>query len=279
VPDSWRPSLTLALLLATSALHAEEMESSGLRLGSVAMDTPAVMHERLLPLTRYLGQALRRPVTLHLSPNMKSAVKALAERQVDIAYLTPVAYLDAHELGQAQVVVKTVTQGQSAFDLRIVVHKDSPIRQVRDLAGKRFAFGDQAALLQRAVVVHAGMPLEKLGFHAFVGHYDNIARAVVSGEFDAGILKDTTAKEWERKGLRVLHQSPPLPPYNIAVGPHLSAEEARAIQKALIDLNPDYPPHRAALRALDAEYDGFAAATDAEYDVIRTLVAPFRGQH
>ncbi len=199
----------------------------------------------------------------------------MATGRVDIAYLTPVAYLKAHEKGNVRLVAKTITKGAKSFRLMLVVRDDSPIKTVRDLVGKNFAFGDQAALLQRAVVVNAGIRLEDLGSYQFLGHYDNIARGVANGDFDAGILKDTSAFDWEKKGLRVIHASPRLPPYNIVVSRYVDKRLYYKIKKAFLALNASDPAHLKVLRSLDANYDGFAPTHDAEYDVVRRLVKPF----
>jgi phosphonate transport system substrate-binding protein len=126
------------------------------------------------------------------------------------------------------------------------------------------------------VVVNAGMPLEKLGAYQFIGHYDNIARGIASGEFDAGILKDTTAAPWQKKGeLRVIHTSPELPPYNVAVSKRVDDRLAAEIRSALLDLKLENPEHRRVIHALDPSYTGFAPTGDAEYQVVRTLIRPF----
>ena len=246
-----------------------------IRFGSVAMDVPVVMQRRLAPLTEYLSQALGRPVVLVLAPNLPAAVAQIARGEVDFSYLTPVAYLDAHRSGGAELVARTVTRGESDFRLMIVVREDSPIRRVTDLRGKAFAFGDRAAILQRAVVVGAGLPLSRLGEYAFVGHYDNIARGVLSGDFDAGILKDTSAYAWRGKGLRILYASPPLPPYNIAARRGLDASVVRRVRTALLALRHGNGRDQAVIQALDPAYDGFAPVNDRDYDVIRRLIAPF----
>jgi len=172
-------------------------------------------------------------------------------------------------------MVKTVTRQQASFRLMIVVREDSPIHSVDALAGKTFAFGDRAALLQRAVVVGAGMPLEKLGRYDFLGHYDNIVRGVLNRDFDAGIVKDTTAYKWQHRGIRVLYASPDLPPYNIAASRHVNDALFRKLQRAFVALDVNNPAHAAVIKALSDDYDGFVPATDAEYDVVRTLIKPF----
>lgn len=247
-----------------------------LTLGSVAMDIPAVMHRRLNPLAEYLARELGHPVRLQLSPDLSKAVNDVAAGNVDIAYLTPIAYVKAQAAGNVHILAKTVTKGRDAFRLMLVTRADSPIRTVQDLAGKRFAFGDEAALLQRAVVVNAGIGLKQFSTYRFLGHYDNIARGVASGDFDAGILKDTTAYQWEKKGLRTIYTSPELPPYNVVAGRKVNEPLRRAIQAALLRLNAANPEQRAIIKALDEGYDGFAAASDADYDVIRVLVKPFQ---
>lgn len=265
------------LLTALHAINscADSLQHSEIRFGSVAMDTPAMMHHRLTPLTEYLTHELGQPVVLKLSPDMKEAITEVVTGNVELAYLTPVAYLRAHARGNTQLVAKTVTQGQGSFQLMIVVPEGSPIRRIEDLAGKTFAFGDPEALLQRAVVVGAGMPMEKLGKQGFLGHYDNIARAVVRGFYDAGILKDTTALKWQGKGLRVLHISPQLPPYNITASGKVDRTLLEKMRQAFLKLDDRNPVHLAVIKALDNEYDGFSATSDVEYDIVRALIKPF----
>jgi phosphonate transport system substrate-binding protein len=264
------------LLLAAWTLHATAGEKNHeLLLGSVAMDIPAVMHKRLKPLTMYLSKELGRPVLLKLSPNMGAAIADTAQGKVDLAYLTPVAYLKAHEQGGSQLIAKTITKGKGSFQLMIVVKENSPIKTVQDLVGKSFAFGDKAALLQRAAVVGSGIKLAQFSEYRFLGHYDNIARAVMNGDFDAGILKDTMAFKWQGKGLRILYRSPDLPPYNIAASNKIDKKLVVKLRQAFLNLNGKIPEHMRIIKALDKKYDGFAPTSDAEYDVVRQLIKPF----
>lgn len=268
--------IVIRMLLLTSIFTAGYSQAADeLRFGSVAMDIPAVMHQRLKPITEYLSQKLKRPVTLKLSPNMGAAINDAANGNVDLAYLTPVAYLKAHRKGNAQIVVKTVTEGKASFQLMIVVKRDSPYKTVQDLIGKSFAFGDEKALLQRATVVGAGISLEQFSEYKFIGHYDNIARAVANNDFDAGILKDTMAYRWENKGLRILYSSPDLPPYNITASANVSAELLQQLKDAFLALDGKNPEHLKIIHAVDKKYDGFSATSDAEYDIVRKLIAPF----
>ncbi len=263
--------LTLSLT-TSSTVSATKQE---LRFGSVAMDVPTEMHRRLTPLTRYLSEALDMPVTLKLAKNMPDAITDIAEGSVEIAYLTPVAYIKSHKKGNTRLVAKTVTKGRASFKLMIIVRKNSPIRTIEDLKGKSFAFGDKAALLQRAVVVGSGVKLKTLGSYKFLGHYDNIVRAVLHGEFDAGILKDTKAYQWQDKGIRIIYTSDELPPYNIAASSNVDDKLLEKLQSAFLNLNAENEEHKKIIKALDKKYDGFVATSDKEYDIVRKLIAPF----
>jgi len=266
-------AIIVAFLFCSAAYSANPNKE--LVLGSVAMDIPAEMHKRLKPLTQYLSKTLNRNVSLHLSPNMGVAIKDTIDGNVDLSYLTPVAYLKARAKSNAELLVKTVTNGKASFQLMIVVKQNSKIKDVNDLIGKTFAFGDKRALLQRATVVGAGIKLEQFKEMKFIGHYDNIARAVINGDFDAGILKDTKAFKWQDKGLRILYSSPHLPPYNITASKNVDPSLLAQLKKAFLALDSKNPEHLKIIKAVDKKYNGFAATNDAEYDVIRKLIAPF----
>jgi phosphonate transport system substrate-binding protein len=265
--------LHVLVLMPVKVWAAPEQE---ILFGSVAEDTPAMMHQRLTPLIDYLEKSIGRRVTLTLSPNMSEAINALSSGNVELAYLTPVAYIRARELANATLVAKVVNNKQEYFRLEIVVRNDSPIRNIADLAGKRFAFGDPAAKLQQAVVVNAGIPLKSLGERAYLGHYDNIVRGVLNRDYDAGIVTDSKARKWEKNGLRVIYSSPRLPPYNIAASRKLDHALFLKLQSALLSLDRNKPDDRRILDAMGEDYDGFAHTKDQEYDIVRKLIKPFR---
>lgn len=269
----WNLTSAIWLLGAASLVWAEVKP---IRFGSVAMDTPAVMQQRLKPLTAYLSDVLKRPVVLRLSPDMPSAIRSVANGEVELAYLTPVAYLNSHQQGKSQLIVKVVTDQQPSFKLVIVVRDDSSIRSVQDLAGKRFAFGDRAAILQRAVVAAADMPLERLGSYDFLDHYDNIVRGVLNKDYDAGILTDLEAYRWQERGVRIVYSSADLPPYNITASSVVNAELYATLRQAFLALDINKPEHRPIIESLGKHYTGFAPTSDAEYDVIRKLIKPFQ---
>lgn len=261
----------LLLLVVPSALAADKQPME-LQLGSVAMDIPAAMVKSMTPLARYLGTRTGYKVTFRASPDLTSAVKDLGSGNTHIAYLTPVAYIEAHERFKVVPLVSPLVQGKSTFRLVVVVRKGSGNWSMADLRGKTFAFGDEKALLQPAVVLEAGIRLEDFASSAYIKHYDNIAKAVLHGDFDAGILKESVAEKFLPEGLRVIHRSEPLPSYVFAVSRELPLTTIAKLKKAMLELKRDTPENIAVLDALDSSYEGFAPASNQDYDAVRKLV-------
>ena len=274
--------LALALILQTVpqvALAEENAASKELYFGSVAMAAPAIMHRRLLPLTKYLSEELQRPVSLKLSFDIATAIKDVSDGAVHLVYFTPVGYIKAKNNSDARLIAKTMTKEGGFFRLMVVTKQDSPIHNIQGLAGKRFAFGDKAAVLQRAVVIGAGMPLERLGSYAFLGNIDNIVSGVMNGDFEAGIVKDSIARKWEGKGLKILYTSSALPPFNIAANHNMNDHLFAQVRKALLKLDIRNPEHAKILQAMDEQYTGFALVKDQEYDIVRKLIEPLEKSH
>lgn len=262
--------------LFTTSAHAAPPAPDEIYLGSVAMDVPAAMVQRLTPLTAYLSKKTGLKVSFRASPNLDSAVNELGKDLTQIAYLTPVAYIEAHDQYKAKPLVSPLTHGKSTFNLVVVVPQDSNIQNMADLKGKSFALGDEKALLQRAVVVNGGINLNQFSRFGFLKHYDNIAKAVLNKDFDAGILKDTIYEKFAGKGLRKIHTSPPLSSYLFAVNERLPDESVKKLRAAFLELNADNPESKAILKQLDQGYDGFVVTEDKEYDEVRKLIAPFQ---
>jgi phosphonate transport system substrate-binding protein len=282
---SYHPIMTTCLLTALScffsaATHAAEITRDvTLQLGSVAMDTPAEMVKRLTPLTQYLSHAIGTPVNFHASPNLNSTVEDLGVNTTQIAYLTPAAYLEAREKHAVIPLVNPLNKGKGTFTLMVIVPKDSTVKTMSDLRGKKFAFGDKKAVLQPAVVETAGIKLEEFSSYDYLNHYDNIAKAVINGDFDAGIVKDSIAEKFSAQGIRVIHTSSALPSYIFAVNKNLPPRVIAKLKSAMLALKADTEENKAILTTLEKGYDGFEAAQDKDFDGIRKLLAHSKGKN
>ena len=263
---------TILFLLSSTVFAADKHAANELHMGSVAMDTPVEMVKRLTPLIQYLHEKTGYRIIFRASPNLDSAVEDLGRGSTQIAYLTPAAYLEAREIYAVAPLVSPISKGKTTFTLMVMVNKGSPYQNLADLRGKKFAFGDKKAVLQPAVLTYANFKLEDFSTFEFLNHYDNIAKAVINGDFDAGILKDTIAEKYAAQGLRVIHTSPPLPSYIFAVNKNLSPAIAAKLKNVLLELKNNTAAHQAILTSLEKGYEGFSASSDKDYDGIRKML-------
>lgn len=245
--------------------------SEPIYLGSVAMDVPTEMINRLAPVADYLSRQTGLNIEFKPSANLGNAVDDLSSGVTSLAYLTPAAYISAREKIGAIPVAAPLTKGKKTFTLIVAVAVDSPIRDCKDLPGKSFAFGDKKAYVQPGVLTECMGDLSKLGRVDYLNHYDNISKAVINGDFDAGIIKDTIFDEYAPKGLRKIYESRELAGYIIAASPQLSAESRDKITKALLSISSNETGQKT-LIGLDKGYTGFSKVSDSEYDSLRQLI-------
>ena len=251
-------------------------QAGNVTMGSVAMDIPVEMIKRMSALTNYLALTTNLNIRFKPSPNLGSAVDDLGTGQTQIAYLTPVAYIDARKKYGVVPLVAPTTDGKPTFSLVIATKAGSGIKTPADLKGKRFAFGDEKALLQRAAVESMGLKANDFSNFAYLKHYDNISKALLAGDFDGGILLNSTAETFKSKGIVVLDSTPPLPSYIFAVHPGMPVAVRNQLRDALLALKKNTPEGTATLEAFDKAYDGFVVVEDTAYDPIRKLIAPFQ---
>ena len=274
-------TLLATVLLSVSLASVWAAPNSGTQtrevtMGSVAMDIPVEMIKRMSALTNHLALSTNLNVRFRPSPNLGSAVEDLGTGQTQIAYLTPVAYIEARKKYGVIPLVAPTTGGRPNFALVIGVKAGSGISSPAGLKGKRFAFGDEKALLQKAAVESMGLKSGDFSAFSYLKHYDNIAKAVLAGDFDGGILKDSIAEEFKSKGIVVVGSTVPLPSYIFAVHPGMPEAVRNQLRDALLALNKNTPERAATLEAFDKGYDGFAVVEDSAYDTVRKLIQPFQ---
>ncbi len=252
-----------------------------LMMGVIPLESPAEMHRRFSPLAEYLGRKIGRRVELSVAVDFAKTIKDLADGTTDLAFLTPTTYIEARNACDAMLLVKALRNGVPAMHAVIAVRKDSGLTRIGELKGKRFAFGDRMSttsyLIPRSMLADAGIGLDDLKTYAFLGHHDDVAKAVLEGEYDAGGLRESTAKAFADRGLSVIKTSIEIPEFNICVSKNLDRSAAEEIRKALVALDRKNGEQARVLALIDPDYTGFIAAEDSDYNGIRTVLNKMKG--
>jgi phosphonate transport system substrate-binding protein len=134
-------------------------------------------------------------------------VEALIDGHIDIAWNTPLAYLQAKERLGGQCLVLGMRDSDIDFMTVFIARANSSIGSLGDLQGKRFAVGSRdsshAAILPVYFLREAGLDPDKnlemvrfdsdLGKHGDTGTSEqDVVRAVSEGSADAGAIGKAT---------------------------------------------------------------------------------------
>ena len=247
-----------------------------LKMGIVPLESPAVMFKKFNGLAEHLSGMLKRKIELKVAVDFESAVDDVGQGTTQFCFMTPSTYVEAHDKYGVRVLVKALSGGKPFHHSVIVTRNDSGISSLGDLAGRTFAFGDihstSSHIVPRGMLLEAGVDIKDLHYYNYLGHHDDVARAVISGDFDAGGIMESTAEKFSKEGLKFLKVSGDIPEFNICVTAKCDPRLVEELKDALISLDEGTPESSAILRSINAGYTGFAPASDADYDGVRKMM-------
>ena len=267
--------LAASLLLPASRAIAEPAKAKPLILAVHPYLPPQEIMQRFTPLADYLAKSLDRQVQVRKGRDYNEHIEAIGSDQVDLAYIGPSAYVQLTALyGKKPLLARFEVNGQPHLRGVIVTRADSPLQQLNDLKGKSFAFGDPSSTMSHIVplymLIKAGVPEQSLAHQQFLGAHRNVALAVLTGDFDAGAVKEETYQEYAGKGLRALATTPPISEHLFVTRANLAGEEIETARRALLRLK-DAPNGMAILDGLHKGMTALVPVADGDYDNLRAI--------
>ena len=266
-------SLVFTLVLSWSThLHAQERLVLGVH--------PYLHHKeikkRFAPLADYLSAELGTSVEVRVGQNYQAHLRAIANNQVDIAYLGPSLYVKMlQNLWSRPLLARLEANGSPTFTGHIVIRHDSPLQNLRDLEGKVMAFGDpnstMGTMVPQAMLLQAGIQLSDLAhYHHYDGH-TNVALAVLTGDADAGAVKEEVFLQYADRGLKSLQQTPAISEHVFIASSELESSKVRRVRELLLGINTPDQVERI-LKPLKGSATGLVSATEADYLPLRRLM-------
>jgi len=188
--------------------------------------------------------------------------------------MSPVTYVKARGKYAVTPLVKTMTEGKAGYRSVIIAKSDSKIHAVKDIRGKRFAFGTSHSVSSyispRVMLLNAGIELKDLLHYEFLGTHEDVINAVIQGTFDAGAVSESMASRHKDKGIKFIEFSGEMPGFIISAHKKMPRNMQESLAKALLELKDTTPEGLSVLQAIDKRYSGFTSTSD---DEIRTLHA------
>jgi phosphonate transport system substrate-binding protein len=268
----------LVLLIGSSvACRNRNAENSKrtLRLSMIPTNDPGRMLRDSQPLMAYLEKETGAKVEMTIPTNYAAVVEAIANDQVDIAYLGGFTYVQAaRRAGVNPLVQRDLDQN---FHSLFITNPATGIKSLADLKGHSFAFGDvnstSGHLMPEYFMRQAGVDTEVIAKAIYTGGHDATALAVANKKVDAGAMDETVYQKMVKDGkldpakASVFYTTPPFLDYVWAARKALDPKLVDSFAKAFLNLNTNNPGQKSILEFLRATK--YVRAKDADYDRLR----------
>jgi ABC-type phosphate/phosphonate transport system substrate-binding protein len=207
----------------------------------------------------------RCPIDVVFFTNYERMVDALMGGHLDIAWNSPLAWLDAQRRAGGSCRALAMRDTDRDRVSHLVVKKSGPIKTIDDLRGKTLALGakdsPQAALIPIEWLAQAGLTAGthyqarrfdvKVGLHGdHVGGELDAFRCLARGEAVASAMVDLNWDRWTKDGTinaqeyTVLGSTGPFDHCNFTARRDFAAEHEKRFNGALFAMSYDDPKHR-----------------------------------
>jgi len=277
----------LMLLLAIGCQQTESVSSKGPKvvathdktflIGLIPEQNIFKQMERYKPIANYLSKRINMPISLTAFPRYGNIVHNFTSMRLDGAFFGSFTYALTHTKLSVEVLARPLSlNGTSTYQGLIFVRKDSGIKSVDQMKGKRFAFVDKATtagyLFPLAYFEEHGKDYKTfLKESYFAGTHEDAILAVLNRKANIGAAKNTVfellaaSDDRINKELVILARSPEVPENALAVRKDLDDSVKKKLRKALLTMHED-SEGSAILKAFGARM--FIQTSDTDYEPV-----------
>jgi phosphonate transport system substrate-binding protein len=247
-----------------SAPSAQTTPAAALTFGVLNQQSPLLTAERWNPIFNYLQQVSGIAFVLRMGQNVQATDATMGGGGFDLVFTNH----NFHPKYDGLYRVIASWGDRPVFGV-IAVAENSPLRQLKDLAGKTVAYPSRDAFMAYAVPKAA---LKKAGVQeqeVLAGNQDSALGQLSSGLVDAAAVNSRFLSQYAaRKGFRYreLLTSEPYPDLAVLVHPRVPPEQVKKIQAALIGMKND--PRAVAILEQN-QFCGFSPASEKDFDSVR----------
>ncbi|MBM4116248.1 phosphate/phosphite/phosphonate ABC transporter substrate-binding protein [bacterium] len=294
-------ALALALVAAlawTGALRAQEGTAAlPLRIGFNGGESPGIIRLKANAFAAFLEERSGLRCQPLITETYSQLIRAIAEGKVDFAFLSPLGYVTASQVADAELLLKSERGGRPFYWSVILVRRESGIRNLGDLKGKRFAFthlgSTSGYVVPLSALLSEGIDPDRFfASIVYAGGHSAVIRAILAGEVDAGatFADDPEGREgaWtaeefiaasEAAKLMPIFFSPPIPGDTFVATARMRAAQPAIVAqvKGVLLAMGESNPGRLILGDL-YNIDNLVPAEDADYEVVRSAFAAVRNR-
>jgi phosphate/phosphite/phosphonate ABC transporter binding protein len=218
------------------------------RVAVLPLYSPITMYDRYDPLMRHLSREVGREFKLVIPRDFEDFVRLVKAGTVHFAYQNPYVYARLAARVPMRALVTTVSASErdaaDAFRGVIITRDDSPIREVRALAGKKVLIVSRLSaggyLSQRLFLEQEGIDVDRDLLLEEAKRQESVILGVYRGEAAAGFVREAALEELkdeiDMRRIRVLARATSLPQWPLAVRGKVDPALAGSVKRILLGL-------------------------------------------
>ncbi|MCF8267908.1 MAG: PhnD/SsuA/transferrin family substrate-binding protein [Ignavibacteriales bacterium] len=248
------------------------------QIGIISRYPPEIIYKGYQPIMDYLNQNPEYTFVLKLSGSYQETVDQLANNEVAGAFLGTYVYIKAHEQYGVRCILKPLNENfEPVSSSAVIVKRGSNLHSISDLKGKRLALPSPESFSGKWLMAYElknyGLEIDDLDTVTYFDHHQSVIYQVLKGRFDAGVVKERIAREYESKGINIIGSSVKIPGPPFVVPANDNKRITRVIKEAFLKIDAKDTHFRQMLKTWDSEYSmGFVEAKDADFDQIRRIL-------
>lgn len=229
------------------------------------VEDPSVYENVFSDFMENLSRVTGKRVRWYPAESYAAQIEALRSGRLHIAGVAtgPTPYA-VNLAGFEPVAAMQRKDGSIGYRLHVITHKDSPIKSVADLKGKRVAHvtpsSNSGDIAPRALFAAMGVTPGKDYEVLYSGKHDNSVMGVVNKDYDAAPVASTVVERMQARGmfkpgtLRVVYESSPFPRAAFGIAHDLMPDLKAKIRQSFLDF--DFKKSKLAAEFKDTERFG-----------------------
>ena len=225
-------------------------EEKVIKMGFVPLKNSEKLVEDLKPISDYLSERLGVKVEAFTASNYIGVVEGLGSGSVDFGIIPPFSSLLAQKQSNAKPILTSKGKtGKPGYTAELYVRKDSGIKSLQDVKGKKVAFVDPSSssgyIYPGAMLVNAGLNLDKDISYQFSGGHDKSLQLLLNKDVDVIAtfdgVEDRYAKDFPqaKTDIQKLASSDMIPGVMVTISSKMDKELQEKLEKALRDIEKD----------------------------------------
>ena len=237
-------------IVGCSTKTETKKEEKVIKMGFVPLKNSEKLVEDLKPISDYLSERLGVKVEAFTASNYIGVVEGLGSGSVDFGIIPPFSSLLAQKQSNAKPILTSKGKtGKPGYTAELYVRKDSGIKSLQDVKGKKVAFVDPSSssgyIYPGAMLVEAGLNLDKDISYQFSGGHDKSLQLLLNKDVDVIAtfdgVEDRYAKDFPqaKNEIQKLATSEMIPGVMVTVSSKMDKELQEKLEKALRDIEKD----------------------------------------